>query len=207
MSGIEYELNFWKEFVNTPRFLEGWCTDVKTPELNDTVYRFIRTKLPAKVLDCGSGVCSILTGTVPKEDLTVCDLLGTEYLSIFNYAHYNVQCPQPIACEELPYRNEFDMVHISNALDHTANPIMAYDKMLEATKPGGYLIIQSFENEGLHENWQGLHQWNLALQGKNLKITSKRGKSWLKTGALVADRQYKEHVGRHWLIFIVQKPS
>ena len=204
-SGIQHELQFWANFVKTDRFLISWCSQDKTIELNNVVYDFIKSKLPAKVLDCGSGVVSILTGTVPNDDLTVCDLLGDEYTKIFDYYKYDVVKPFPLACEELLYENEFDIVHISNALDHTQNPPLAYDKLLKAVKPGGYLIIQGFENEGKYENWQGLHQWNLSLDNGKLKINSKKGKIWYKDGAIFTYIEEIPQLRKNWFIFIVQK--
>lgn len=205
--GIEHEVNFWKGFVKTERFLKGWCGPEKTPELNDIVYNFIKEKLPydGKVLDCGSGACSILNGTVKNENLMVTDLLASEYSKIFDYSKHNIVRPIPLACEEIPYEEMFDIVHISNAIDHTADPVKSYEKLLQAVKKGGYLIVQGFENEGEHEKWEGMHQWNISLSNSQLRIASKMGKITYKDGAIIAERVHIEMLGRDWFIFIVKK--
>jgi hypothetical protein len=90
LQAIAHELTFWKGFVQTKRFLDGWVRDVPTPELRSQVHQFIRQhiKKSSKVLDVGSGVVSILNGTVSKEHLTAVDPLGDLYKFIFDYAKY-----------------------------------------------------------------------------------------------------------------------
>lgn len=208
IKGADHEINFWNGFVKTERFLKGWVGNGKTPELNDIVYSFIKSNLPfdGKVLDCGSGVCSILNGTVSNKNLMVTDLLAADYAKIFDYSKHDIVQPIALGCEDLPYREQFDIVHISNALDHTQDPIQAYGKLLEAVKKDGYLIIQGFENEGEHEQWAGFHQWNLSLTPTNqLRIASKEGEVWYKEGAVIAERINIEMLGREWFIFIVKK--
>lgn len=207
ITGSDHEINFWKGFVKTERFLTGWCGPEKTPELNDIVYEFIKKNLPegGKVLDCGSGVCSILNGTVPNDNLIVTDLLAAEYAKIFDYRKHDIVQPIPIGCEDLPYVNQFDIVHISNALDHTQNPVVAFEFLKRAVKPGGYLIVQGFENEGEYENWQGFHQWNLSLteQGQ-IRIASKSGEISYTECTKDFHRVYVELLGREWFIWIGQ---
>lgn len=205
IEGTDYELNFWKGFVKTPRFLEGWCSNEKTPELREPAYSFIINQLPAKVLDCGSGVCSILTGTVPNESLTACDLLADEYAKFFNYDKWDVVKPFPLSCEQLLYEDEFDIVHISNALDHTQNIILSYKKLWEATKPGGYLIIQGFENEGLHENWSGLHQHNIAIEEDKLVLSTQHKMLLVLGNAEILDKTYIPELDKDWITYIIKK--
>jgi len=167
IQAIAHELKFWKEFVKTPRFLNGWVKNIKTPELHEPVVKYVKGK---KVLDLGSGVVSILNGTVT--DLTPCDPLGELYECIFDYNKYKLPPPLPIPAEDLNFKNEFDVVHISNALDHSQNPRKAFEKMIQASKE--YVIVQGFENEAIYENWQGFHQWNMTLDD-HLKISGKDG--------------------------------
>ncbi len=210
INGSEHEINFWKGLVKTERF-QQWLAPVKTPELNNSVYEFILKQKPRKVLDCGSGVCSILTGTVPNDKLIACDLLADEYAKIFDYSKYDVFRPFPLGCEELQWEDEFDIVHISNALDHTQNPMLSFQKLYQAVAPGGWLIIQSFENEGKHENWKGFHQWNLHVEtdydlGPTLVIESKNGQPYV-----CALTNYEvipvKHLKRNWFIAKLHKPD
>jgi SAM-dependent methyltransferase len=215
MQGSEHEISFWKQFIQSDRFLNGWLSDEKTPELNDLVYMFLKGQPEADVLDCGSGVVSILHGTVKRSNLFSCDPLANEYAKIFDYngkigdTYFS---PNPIACEDLEYENQFDMVHISNALDHTQNPQAAYNAMYRAVKPGGFLIVQGFVNEGTHENWTGFHQWDFDLfkenqEGEGLKITDKHGaQTILAQNPYFSRKIHIDLLGRDWLIWITRKP-
>lgn len=146
------ELEYWKEFVKTERFLTGWCSQSKTPELRKEAYNFIDEYLlknpDAKVLDVGSGVVSILNGTIPRDQLTCTDPLGSFFPDLFKYKSYRIDPPFSFSAEDLPFLEEFDIVHMSNALHLTDHPIKAINKMYDACKIGGYIIIHGFEREG-----------------------------------------------------------
>lgn len=170
LSGISHELKFWQGFVKTERFLKGWVADCVTPELNHQVYDFIHgmlTQSPNRhevsILDVGSGVVSILNGLVPKANLTAVDPLGELYELVFDYGKHKISPPLPLPAEELEWVEKYDIVHCSNAIDHTQNPMSAYLNLKKAVRPGGFLILQGFENEADYENWQGFHQWNVEL--------------------------------------------
>lgn len=207
LAGIGHELKFWKDFVKTDRFLKGWVADIPTPELQPAVKQFFDGFMPKgyKVLDVGSGVVSLLNGTVPKEDLTAVDPLGELYECIFDYKKYGIAAPLPVPAEELQYQNEFEVVHISNALDHSQDPELAYQKLLAAVKPGGWLIIQGFENEATFENWQGFHQYNISLMG-NVLVIKNRIDIYYSIDATSLGTTVKLDTGKDWFIWISQKP-
>lgn len=201
IQAIAHELKFWKEFVKTGRFLNGWVANIKTPELHQPVYNFLKNK-NFKVLDLGSGVVSILNGTV--KDLTPCDPLGELYECIFDYKKHKLPPPLPIAAEDLEFKEEFDVVHISNALDHSQNPRKAFEKMLQASKE--YVIVQGFENEAIFENWQGFHQWNMTLD-EHLKISGKNGINLnsKEFNLQIILKQVIPLDNKNWIIFIAKK--
>ena len=201
LHGIYHELAFWQQFVKTDRFLSGWVKKVKTPELNQEVADFILSVKNDSVLDVGSGVCSLLNGLV---NVTACDPLGDLYRLIFDYERHKLTPPLAIPAEYLKYSNEFDIVHISNALDHCQNPGDALDRLIEAVKPGGYLIVQGFCNEAENENWQGFHQFNLDLTESGiLRIKGKVGE----LATLFTTHMYKKiDIGnKQWFYWIVKK--
>jgi SAM-dependent methyltransferase len=201
LHGIYHELSFWQQFVKTDRFLQGWVKKVKTPELNQEVADFILSVPNQKVLDVGSGVCSILNGLV---NVTPCDPLGDLYKLIFDFERHKLVAPLTYPAEELTYKNEFDIVHISNALDHTQEPRKALECLLQAVRPGGYLIVQGFFNEATHENWQGFHQWDISLDDDGLMvILGKKDKT------IIAWPPHKfatvNLLGRNWYYWIIKK--
>lgn len=214
LHGIAHELKFWKGFVQTERFLKGWVANCVTPELNHKVYDFIHGMLTqhperdrVKILDVGSGVVSILNGLVPQKNLTAVDPLGELYELVFDYAKHSIASPLPVPAEELNYKDEYDIVHISNALDHCQEPMTAYQKLKRAVKPGGFLILQGFENEATYENWKGFHRYNISIddEKKRLRIdgSDERVLGTIKD-PYFADRVTFEN-NKSWFIFIIKK--
>lgn len=201
MEGIEHEVNFWTNFVQTERFLNGWVGNHKTPELSDEVADFILSVPHESVLDVGSGVVSILNGLV---EVTAADPLSDHYRKIFDYEKYKLRPPLKLGVEDLIMVDAFDIVHISNALDHSQDPVTGYYKLLDAVKPGGYLIVQGFENEGQYEKYQGMHQWNLSIDGDQFVIKDKKGEVERFAGAKMY-KVIKFENGKDWFIWIVQK--
>lgn len=207
INGADHEVSFWQQFIKTDRFLKGWVKKVKTPELNDIVADFIRDKLPinGSMLDCGSGVVSILNGLMPDNySLVASDILGDEYAKIFNYADHGLVQPLPVGAEDLSFVDQFDIVHMSNALDHTQNPNKAWERLLQAAKLGGYVIVQGFENEADHENWKGMHQWNIRLNDKILEIDDKQGR-FAELNNPVFSQSFPLPNKKTWFIWICQK--
>ena len=65
------------------------------------------------------------------------------------------------AAEELSRRfapKFFDLVHVTNALDHTQDPVVA---LREATAVGQSVLIATWINESKLEHGIGMHRWNL----------------------------------------------
>lgn len=176
--GFDHELDFWSKFVKTERFKNNWISDTPNPELRpesyDLITSEIQDKKTAKVLDIGSGVLSILRGTVPDKNLTACDPLADKYATIFDYEAQVLKQPVQAFGEALPFKdNSFNVVHISNALDHTQAPEKVIAEIERVCKKGGLILISGFTNEGEHEKYRGLHQWNIEVKDAILLITGK----------------------------------
>lgn len=201
------ELKFWQGFVQTARFLDGWCADIKTPELQDEVFNYVKARPRARVLDVGSGVCSILFGTVPNNLLVAADPMSPLYALIFPYHKYPFQAPEPYTAEELMdvkaaghglETEGFDIVHISNALDHSQDPEKAFMSLLACVKLGGSLIVCGFVDEGNAQHLQGMHKYNLRVSSES---------HWNKGSddLVMEDATSKEQIGRHEGKLLVQK--
>jgi SAM-dependent methyltransferase len=227
---IAHELKFWKDFVKTERFIKGWAGGLrKNPELNCEVYNFIvglpeyidtvNRKVGSKfeVLDVGSGVVSILRGIENiRTVVTACDPLWPLYEIIFDYKGHGIEPCRPYAGEDLPYENQFDIVHMSNALDHSEYPGDVFENLFKACRPGGYVIIQSFENEADFEKGEGFHKYNIMLNGKQLEyqyihdptenayFSFDCSESGMKFEVVHATTQ-KLDTGKNWIIWIAKK--
>jgi SAM-dependent methyltransferase len=174
MTGIADELSFWKSFVNSANFLRNWVYSTNPiPVVQPEAISFfgaLSGRDNLKVLDIGSGVMSILTNIFPKQNITTLDPLGSLYPFIFDYELHSVMPPIPCGGEEMSFVDQFDIVHISNAIDHSQDPGRVFEKMKLACKPDGILVVQGFENEAIWENWQGFHQWNFSIDDKSGSI-------------------------------------
>lgn len=70
-----------------------------------------------------------------------------------------LQCPVEELHECFPSPH-FDVVHIRNALDHSFDPVLGIRRMLQVTRPGGWVLLRHARNEGVPGQFRnGLHQW------------------------------------------------
>ena len=132
--------------------------------------------LSSKILDVGSGPYSRL-GYVLKGkrlDLTLIDPLSYVYKKLeqkwgLNFAVSSktgfVECLNLIIPE-----NFYDLVHMSNSLDHCFDPIEGIKQLLFVTKVGGKVILRHNNNVAESENYSGLHQWNLTTENGNFIV-------------------------------------
>lgn len=198
---IEHELGFWKEFVKTPRFLDGWVRGEKTPELHEDFHKWMQQHDFSSILDVGSGVVSILHGATDYSVMAV-DPLGDEYAKIFDYPKWNLISPFPLKGEEVgDHFSDIDLVHISNALDHAEDPRAVVNSCMRSVNDGGFFAIQSFENEADHMNREGMHQHNIRLTDNVLYLNDMP----LLSNPVFAKAYPDHYQGRTWIIYIVQK--
>lgn len=211
IKGASEEIEFWKEFVKTDRFLKDWLSDSITTELQNGqpgVVNIIQNflKPDSKVLDLGSGVYSILKGLVPQKNLFGSDILRDQYYEIFDYAGNGLNPPMKLAVEELTGSESYDIIHMRNALDHSYDPKKGVDNILKALKPGGIAIIHGFTNEAINENCKGMHQWNLDLSGPRLVCSDKKGVEFdIKSNRADLCDKYILDSGKEWFVWVYQK--
>jgi 2-polyprenyl-3-methyl-5-hydroxy-6-metoxy-1,4-benzoquinol methylase len=120
-----------------------------------------------RILDVGSGPFSTLGIPVPdsRVEVVYADALAAQYNALLDRYRFDlVPRITPARGEELSQsfgHDAFHWVNCANALDHFADPHLAFVNMMAVCKPGGVVTLISIENEGQRENYQGLHQWNL----------------------------------------------
>lgn len=128
-----------------------------------------------QVLDVGAGPISCL-GTIAaapfRIELSACDPLAPAYNVILD--KYGARAPvrTAFAIGELLTgfypRNSFHIVHMSNALDHSYDPLAVLRQMFAVCRTGGVILLSHNENEALTQNHGGLHQWNISAEGDQL---------------------------------------
>lgn len=136
------------------------------------------------VLDVGSGLISFLSygQNAGLFDLIAADVLSEEYKSMLEIYGYDevlggtrlIQSP----AEQLDKHmnpNSCDIVHCSNALDHTNSPRHSLENMVKVVRPQGHIIITARSHEGTHEGWEEIHQHDLYLKDNILWRSGKDG--------------------------------
>jgi len=173
LSGLEQEIEFWRMYIEGKGgiYFSGYEETVSGDrkfELEDDIpseyygrdYIFV---------DVGSGAfsrCGRITDKVKLNALSV-DPLAEVYKFLKKENCVDNEIRLETGFVELLNRkfseNTFDMVHMSNSLDHSFDAIYGISQLLYICKIGGRVILRHAENEAEREEYNGLHQWNLSL--------------------------------------------
>ena len=135
------------------------------------------------VLDVGSSRICAVGSLSPEEGHTVtlrsCDVLAGAYAmlnSMFGLKPY-VETEFAFVerlTDKFP-ENSFDIVRMSNALDHCYDPFTGIFEMLKVAKIGGTVRLIHHENESVYELEYGMHQWNITSGGENSMVIWRKG--------------------------------
>lgn len=184
-TNLNTEIDFWDKYLKTGglEWQEGFQTrlDPLTP-----LEPHIEQLLPlgeVSVLDVGAGPLTYL-GKISEGrriQMTAVDPLAATYDKLL--AKYDVMPPLRTVygkAENLTalfQKNQFDLVHARNCLDHSFNPMRAFEQMLKVVKVGGFAIALHEINEGENEGYAGLHQWNFFTLDGDFLIGNRQGKT------------------------------
>jgi hypothetical protein len=150
------------------------------------------------VLEVGSGPVSLLAGAVDNGLVLVeaVDPLARAYRLLLR--QYGIAYPiRPLAGrgEKLPRKllsRPFDIAYSSNAIDHSRSPRLCLEQMNAAVRPGGFLLLEGFCNEGSEGGWVGLHQHDIRVADGKLVHLDRAGRpSELTTGLPLTYRSYR----------------
>jgi len=121
------------------------------------------------VLDVGSGPITSIGYCYKDYKINIfpTDILAKEYAKIMEEEKITAPIPTLAVAGEF-LDNYFPKLffHISiagNSLDHSENPILILEKMEKLTKPGGFIVLGHYYNEGEYENYSGIHEWNFYI--------------------------------------------
>ena len=171
-SGVQYELRFWDDWFRTQGLQRPDKYQEKVnPEqpLQERLLPYLPAQAEVQILDVGAGPLTSLGKKTPGKTLhiTAVDALADDYDRLL--AKYAVVPPvrtHKLDAETLASRfppASFDLVYASNAIDHVYDPEKAIVQMLAVLKPGGYMVLEHYENEAENENYSGFHQWNFCM--------------------------------------------
>lgn len=173
LNGIYNEIFFWKNYMETKggRFKKDFESTVEKNKrfiLEDDLSFWEGRKDKINFIDVGSGPfsrCGFVTEKVKIDCLSV-DPLADIYTILKKENHLENGINLEFGFVELLDKkfstNTFDFVHMSNALDHSFNPVLGIAQLLYICKIGGKVILRHKENEGESEQYDGFHQWNLS---------------------------------------------
>jgi SAM-dependent methyltransferase len=121
------------------------------------------------VLDVGCGPLSSLglKSECFNINLIGIDPLADQYNKLLDEYKIGVNCSLrsvPGTIENLIKQfpdKRFDVITVFNTLDHTEDPVSGLKQVVQLLKPTGFAYIWCYQNEGVCENYCGLHQWNL----------------------------------------------
>jgi ubiquinone/menaquinone biosynthesis C-methylase UbiE len=151
---------------------------------DEHVRPFIRQDLlkdldhPRKILDIGAGPMTVLgkkMNGMPL-DITAVDALADKYSNLNFPNGLPLIKTQQCESERLTsmfQANTFYLTYAQNTLDHSYDPIVAIREMIAVTKPGGIIATAHAANEAIKENWEGFHQWNFHVDGRDFKVSNR----------------------------------
>jgi SAM-dependent methyltransferase len=125
-----------------------------------------------RVLDVGAGPISSIGRRHPTKaiHLTPTDVLAEQYGKILSARGLKPPVPTVYADAETlsqQFGNDaFELVHASNCIDHMRDPAKAIDEMVKVVRPGGWIVLIHRMDEAKHQDYAGLHQWNVAVDGE-----------------------------------------
>ncbi len=99
--------------------------------------------------------------------------LASEYEKLYNQYHtFPLIRPKEGKGENLLNLGigTFDLVYSCNALDHTYDPILSIQNMIDICEVGGKIIFENSINEGEYQKYLGLHKWNFMPVDDDLVI-------------------------------------
>lgn len=180
LKGIPYEVAFWRSYYGSQRRrkdLFSWSAYGKTCELDCFDVQQYVASLPSdsvRVIDLGCALSYAMGNRFNCQksvDVDYVDPLAHFYNRILD--RYKISRPrikfgmiEGISGFYEP--NSVDLIHVRNALDHSANPMLGILQAVEILKEGGILYLNHFKNEAVNEGYRGFHQWNITIDNDKL---------------------------------------
>jgi SAM-dependent methyltransferase len=177
-NGLSSEYGYWWWQIKNTTIGKGEMAGRDSPlkPFDPFIESLIQTCGPdgvVNILDVGAGPLSPL-GEVSDHviKVTAVDALAVAYNKELDERCVGIGSPLRSKfglaeqLDEIFAPETFDGVVCFNALDHCADPAMALQQMVRLVKPGGFVYLTCWINEGVTEKWRGLHQWNFNIENK-----------------------------------------
>lgn len=174
LNGIYSEINFWNNIIKTDGgiYNKNLWHNIINKNRSFVLEDDIPTDFYGKkfdFIDVGSGPfsrCGFVTDKVILNHTAV-DPLADVYNVLKAKSGINNEINLKTGFVEILDRyfepNSYDMVHMSNSLDHSFDPVLGIYQLINICRIGGKVILRHKENEAEIEDYEGFHQWNLSV--------------------------------------------
>ena len=169
------ELIFWDRWLSRRSSEPGAAHREDDPLVPESLWRFIEQVPtdPVKILEVGAGPLPSIGTRHPtrRVETTATDVLAGKYKYLLRRHGITPKVRAIYAdAERLAVQfgpDAFDLIYAANCIDHTDDALRAIHEMVSVLRPGGYIVMDHFGDEGEHQDYAGLHKWNLsATEGK-----------------------------------------
>lgn len=180
------EVAFWKSLATGTFPNQEWCDEF--PKRIAGQLPFPKYLLPhldsrmthIRVLDVGAGPHTSLGSHAPGFDMeiTAVDPLASEYDNMFAELGMKpfirtIPGTAEALCAQFGERT-FDIVYSKNAMDHVVDPLPCILELVKVCKRNGIVYIEGQVNEGEHQGYNQLHQWNFLPCESDLVIWNRK---------------------------------
>ena len=131
---------------------------------------------PVRILEVGAGPIASVGMCHPRRrvEITATDVLADRYDSILRRRGLTPPVRTIRAdAERLSEQfgpESFDVVYAENCVDHMEQPLRAIRQMATVVRVGGCVVMEHGIDEGAHQHYVGLHQWNLTASDGTLLV-------------------------------------
>jgi SAM-dependent methyltransferase len=163
---------FWSRWLRQHRDRVNELVDPARPFPADFA-RYVEHahKDPIEVLEVGAGPFGAVGAAHPTRRiaLTLTDVLAGQYDRLLT--KQKIQRPVPVIHADAEHLVEqfgadaFDLVIATNCVDHMETPLVAIGEMLSVARTGACVVLLHEVDEAEHQDYAGLHQWNLNVDG------------------------------------------
>ena len=171
--GLATEVLYWDLLIRR-RVIDGhasWLEDGVRPVAR-SLWPLIEqvSSDPVKILEVGAGPIATIGFSHPTRRLqiTPTDVLAAKYDRILGKRGITPFVRTIYAdAERLTAQfgaDAFDLVYAANCLDHMRDPLTAIREMVSVVRPGGHVVMEHLVDEGVQQDYSGLHQWNLRAE-------------------------------------------